>query len=138
MLYKQALLPTPPQISDLYGFFILLNFLLETAAHILMHVEPLEVYSDDSNFAVVRPPGRNYRGAVVQGDSLATLCRNAIRVSGHPKAAGIPRESQHAMQNLANSLINRMLRCQSVLDAHGIDYPHVHAISEADRVDFDS
>ena len=35
-----------------------------------MDMQPLEVYAADSNYAVVKPPGRHYPGAVIQGDGL--------------------------------------------------------------------
>ena len=38
-----------------------------------MEVQPLEVYATDSNYAVVRPPGRHYPCSVIQGDSLSIL-----------------------------------------------------------------
>ncbi|MCO8125384.1 hypothetical protein NHH03_26835 [Stieleria sp. TO1_6] len=102
-----------------------------------MRVEPLEVFAEDSNFAVIKPPGRNYPGSVIQGDTLANLCRNAIQIADQMKLAGVPRDSQHAIQELANSLINRLLHYQAVLDAHGVEYPHVRPLSEEDRVNFD-
>jgi hypothetical protein len=46
----------------------------------MMKVE-LEVYSDASNQAVIRPPGRKFPGSVVQGDSLESLCADAQRLS---------------------------------------------------------
>ena len=38
-----------------------------------MRKQELEVYSEASNAAVVRAPGRQYPGLVVQGDTLANL-----------------------------------------------------------------
>lgn len=39
-----------------------------------MKQELVEIYSDASNYAVMRHPGRNYPGALIQGDSLSVLC----------------------------------------------------------------
>src|SRR5262245_1747536 len=39
-----------------------------------MHVEQVEIYSDVSNAAVMRHPGRRFPGVLVQGDTLYTLC----------------------------------------------------------------
>ena len=100
-----------------------------------MEIEPLEVYARDSNFAVVKPPGRNYPGAVIQGDSLASLCRTAIQLARQIDA--LPNASndlRDCAEEVADALLNRVLHYQSVLDAHNIDYPHVHALSEADRI----
>ena len=35
-----------------------------------MEVKPLEVFSEDSNFGVVRMPGRSYPGCVIQGETF--------------------------------------------------------------------
>jgi Family of unknown function (DUF6959) len=43
-------------------------------------VKPLEVYSDASNYGVVRMPGQNYPACGIPGDPLAILCRTARRV----------------------------------------------------------
>jgi hypothetical protein len=45
-----------------------------------MQKDEIEVLSDETNFAVVRMPGRQYPGIVVQGDSLLFL-------TGHAKDA---------------------------------------------------
>lgn len=39
-----------------------------------MHVEPVEIYSDLSNGAIMRHPGRRFPGVLIQGDSLYLLC----------------------------------------------------------------
>jgi hypothetical protein len=46
-----------------------------------MKLVELEVYSDASNHAVIRPPGRRFPGSVVQGDSLSSLCAEAKELS---------------------------------------------------------
>jgi hypothetical protein len=40
----------------------------------------LEVYSRQSNSAVIKPPGRQFPGVVIQGDSLSVLCSEALEV----------------------------------------------------------
>ena len=47
---------------------------------------PLEVWSEESNLAIVRMPGRQYPGAVLQGDTLMSLVANAKRVHDLAKA----------------------------------------------------
>jgi hypothetical protein len=42
-----------------------------------MHVEPVEIYSDTTNAAVMRHPGRHFPGLLIQGDSLYGLCGRA-------------------------------------------------------------
>ena len=95
-----------------------------------MDIEPLEVYSRDSNYAVIKPPGRNYPGAVIQGDSLAILARMAneiARAVGEDRAMG--EEFLANVEELNNLLVDRALHYQGVLEAHGIELPYVHAFS---------
>ena len=102
-----------------------------------MDVEPLEVYARDSNFAVIKPPGRSYPGAVIQGDSLASLCRTALQLAQHVASLpNAPEDLTDCAEEVADALLDRVLHYQAVLDAHGIDYSHVNALSEADRVKF--
>jgi len=101
-----------------------------------MEIEPLEVYARDSNYAVIKPPGRNYPGAVIQGDSLGILCRNALRIVSHIQSGDTTSEDfRGEVEELTNALIDRMLHYQAVLESHGVDFPHVHPFSETDRVE---
>lgn len=100
-----------------------------------MKVEPFEVYSTDSNYAVIKPPGRSYPGAVIQGDSLGILCRNALDVVKHVESGDTTSDDfLGEVEELTNALIGQMLRYQTVLEHHGIDFPHVHPFSESDLV----
>ena len=104
-----------------------------------MEIKPLEVYCEDSNYAVIKPPGRNYPGAVIQGDSLGVLCRTALRAIAHIKAGDtLSEDFLDEVEDLTNSLLDRMLHYQAVLESHGIDFPHVHPFSESDRVELTS
>ena len=38
-----------------------------------MHVESVEIYSDATNAAVMRHPGRRFPGMLIQGDTLHSL-----------------------------------------------------------------
>lgn len=42
-----------------------------------MRTETVEIYSDQTNAAVLRHPGRRFPGVLVQGDTLHTLCFRA-------------------------------------------------------------
>ena len=39
-----------------------------------MRVEPVEIYSDQTNSAVMRHPGRRFPGILIQGGTLYTIC----------------------------------------------------------------
>ncbi len=100
-----------------------------------MEIEPLEVFASDSNYAVIKPPGRQYPGCVIQGDSLAILCRMAKRIAEF--ASTIEIDDKDVLENiyeLNNALVGRLLHYQEVLGRHGIDFPHVHPFSETDLV----
>ena len=100
-----------------------------------MEIESLEVYSRTSNFAVIKPPGRHYPGTVIQGDSLGILCRNALRIVEHINNDDTTSDDfRGEVEDLTNSLVDRILHYQAVLEEHGIDFPHVRAFSNADRV----
>jgi hypothetical protein len=102
-----------------------------------MEVKPLEVYSEASNYGVVRMPGRAYPGCVVQGDSLATLFRTARRVAYLVKDTGAAEaELLGDLEDLCRSLslLDRLLHYQEVLRQEGFDLPYVWPVSEEDAV----
>jgi hypothetical protein len=102
-----------------------------------MDIEPLEVYARDSNYAVVTPPGRNFPGSVIQGDSLASLCRMAKAIAEFAIKSGISDEDFLGnVEELNNALVGRLLHYQDVLASHRIDFPHVHAFDETDFVEW--
>jgi hypothetical protein len=89
-----------------------------------MHVESIEVYASDSNFTVLRPPGRRYPGCVIQGDSLAILWSTAKWIAEATRERRTETvEFRAEVECLTNSLIGRILHYQSVLDTHGIELP---------------
>jgi hypothetical protein len=96
-----------------------------------MEVKPLEVYSEASNYGVVRMPGRAYPGCVVQGDSLAILFRTARRVAYLVKDTGAAEaELLGDLEDLCRSLLDRLLHYQEVLRQEGFDLPYVWPVSE--------
>jgi hypothetical protein len=98
-----------------------------------MEVIPLEVYATDSNYAVIKAPGRNYPGCVIPGDSLSILCAAARRVTELIRGSGVQEEELlWEAQDLTNSLIGRILHYQHVLDKHQINYPSVGKYSDGD------
>jgi len=101
----------------------------------LMEIEPLEVFARDSNYAVIKPPGRHYPGCVIQGDSLAILCRMAMHIADFARSNDIADEDVlESIQELNNALVGRLLHYQDILLKHGVDFPHVHSFSETDLV----
>ena len=100
-----------------------------------MEVQPLEVYATDSNYAIIKPPGRNYPGCVIQGDSLSILRKTAVRIAQAASGLqGADEDLLYEVQDLANSLTDRLLHYQEVLDRHDIDLPFSPRLSKSDMV----
>jgi hypothetical protein len=100
-----------------------------------MHVEPLEVYARDSNYAVVKPPGRRYPGSVIQGDTLSILCDAAKSIAEAVRTGQTETEDFLGdVEELTNDLIGRVLHYQRVLDDHGIELPYGKRFTEDDLV----
>ena len=101
-----------------------------------METIPLEVYSADSNYAVIKPPGRDYPGAVIQGDSLSILCKTAKSVAEKAKARQFDdKDFLYDLQDLLHSLLGRLAHYQQVLVEHGIDLPYSRRIEQDDFIE---
>ena len=100
-----------------------------------MKLMSLEVYSSDSNVAVIRLPERRYPGSVIQGDSLSILAEHARIAAERTLHLGIRDEELcGAVQELHELLLDRILHYQSVLAQHEINLPFNGLFSEADLV----
>jgi hypothetical protein len=100
-----------------------------------MEKAEIELYSEASNNAVVRVPGRRFPGAVVQGDTLASLHASAMDLSLRLKELGVKDEELlYGAQDLQERLLERLLHYQQVLAAHGIELPFVCPASPSDLV----
>lgn len=98
-------------------------------------VQRLEVYAIDSNYAVVKPPGRKYPSCVIHGDSLCILCRLAVNVAVRVRArAPVDDEFLGELQDLVESLVGRLLHYQRVFEAHRIELPYTQPVTEADII----
>jgi hypothetical protein len=82
----------------------------------------VELFTDGSNNAVIRMPGRKFPGVVVQGDSLSILredmatIRDAIRANDFTEASD-------AADLLLADLDAILLRYVDALERHGIRKP---------------
>lgn len=97
-----------------------------------MEVKQLEVFSEDSNFGVVRMPGRSYPGCVVQGDSLFILWGMARQVAEAVRDGSARGEDFcEAVEELHDALLGRLQHYQEVLRREGIDLPYVRPVEAA-------
>ena len=88
-----------------------------------METKPVEIYSEDSNFAIIRVPSRRFPGCVVQGDSLSILLGNAKTVWEKVKDSR-DEDLVGSAQELVESLRARLDYYERVLTEHGIDLPY--------------
>ena len=85
-----------------------------------MHTEIVEVFSDRTNAAVMRHPGRAFPGVLIQGDTLYLLCKQA-----EAACQGVERESPgfRELDELRNSLRTFLTHYKSTLAEHDIKLP---------------
>ncbi|MFF8275078.1 DUF6959 family protein [Streptomyces lateritius] len=81
-----------------------------------------ELFTDGGNDAVVRLPGRNFPGVLIQGDTLSTL-RSDMAELVELCAAGDLVEARHVASLLQADLGAKLKRYTDVLEAHGIARP---------------
>jgi hypothetical protein len=95
----------------------------------------LEVYSEASNHAIIRPSDRRFPGAVVQGDSLSILCAEAREISERLRTIGVKDEDiLYLAQEHQEKLLARLLHYQEVLMAHAIELPYSKPARKSDLV----
>lgn len=85
-----------------------------------MRTEQVEIYSDATNAAVMRHPGRNFPGMLVQGDTLARLSKMASAALACAKPES---EQWHDLKELADELQWRVDFYAQVLREHNIQLP---------------
>jgi hypothetical protein len=83
----------------------------------------MEVFSEATNFSVIRYPGRNYPGSLVQGDSLSIIYALATSIRGRAKRTGDTELIDEA-EELHELLHMRLRIYEEALAAHGIELPY--------------
>ena len=89
-----------------------------------MRIEPVEIYSDRTNSAVMRHPGRTFPGVVVQGGNLYAMCQRADEICAKARSA-LDDRSFAELDTLRNSLWGYLNHYKSVLLEHGWELPFV-------------
>jgi hypothetical protein len=96
---------------------------------VVVEAKLLDVFAEDSNFGIVRMPGRSYPGCVVQGDSLFILWKAARHVVEAVRSGATgDEEFRRAVEDLHNALLDRLLHYQQVLQREGLDLPYVRPV----------
>ncbi|OWQ96381.1 DUF6959 family protein [Sphingopyxis witflariensis] len=85
-----------------------------------MRTEPVEIYSDATNAAVMRHPGRNFPGMLIQGDTLHNLSSMATAA-----LAGAEPDSEHwhDLKELADELQARVNFYAQIMQEYGLQLP---------------
>jgi len=85
-----------------------------------MRTELVEIFSDATNAAVMRHPGRKFPGMLIQGDSLHNLsCMANNALAGAEPGS----EHWHDLKELADDLQSRVDFYTQVLRQHGLSLP---------------
>lgn len=88
-----------------------------------MELKQLEVFSERSNYGIVRMPDRSFPGCVIQGDSLAILFEAARECHQRAALTG-DSELTEELAALVEALDDRLRHYEQVLADHGIERPY--------------
>ena len=91
-----------------------------------MRIEPVEIYSDATNAAVMRHPGRHFPGVLLQGDTLYSLCRAADRACQVAQRASDD-DVYEELNEIRNRLWDLLNHYKSVLLEHQMQLPFSEA-----------
>jgi hypothetical protein len=83
----------------------------------------VELFTDQGNNAVVRLPGRQYPGVLIQGDSLAHLV-GLVREASESLIRGSREDAENALGELGPALKHALERYESAVKAHGMALPY--------------
>ena len=89
-----------------------------------MRTEPVEIYSDASNQAILRHPARRFPGVLVQGDTLKILhgeVVTALNEAGDSLSEGARLDLEHVRDFLGGCLEHY----RAVLGEHEMELPFV-------------
>ena len=87
-----------------------------------MRKEPVEIYSDATNCAVMRHRGRKLPGVLLQGDTLHSFCVSADAACKKTRQV-IGDEAFEELNQMRNQLWSLLSHYKAVLDEHNIRLP---------------
>jgi hypothetical protein len=85
-----------------------------------MRVDQVEIFSDATNAAVMRHPGRRFPGLLVQGDTLYSLCQRADLIC---QEIGRDSPAYEEANDLRNTLQEYLSHYKAVMTENGIVLP---------------
>jgi hypothetical protein len=86
-----------------------------------MHIEAVEIFSDASNAAVMRHPGRRFPGCLIQGDSLYMLVSSLAVVQA--EAHTLSEEAADVLADVTDRLTELFEHYKATLLHHNIALP---------------
>tara|TARA_R110001592_G_scaffold118279_1_gene320665 strand:- start:6969 stop:7247 length:279 start_codon:yes stop_codon:yes gene_type:complete len=87
-----------------------------------MRKEEVEIYSDETNRAVLKHPGRNYPGVLIQGDTLYSLCQSLDDGCKELKGKDVG-EAFDEINEVRNKMWEMLTHYKVVLAEHNIELP---------------
>ena len=87
-----------------------------------MKKELVEIYSDASNLAVMKHPGREFPGSLIQGDSLHSLIQE-IKEAKEEIENGSINDASEILSGVIDLLEERLEHYKKVLVEHGSELP---------------
>jgi hypothetical protein len=88
-----------------------------------MNTMEMEVYSSATNVPVIRFPGRNYPGSLIQGDSLSILFELSASIRARARKCN-DQELRDDAERLHELLYERLNVYEAALAEHGIRLPY--------------
>ena len=88
-----------------------------------MRIEPVEIYSNRTDAAIMRHPGRKFPGVLVQGDNLNLLCMIADSLCAKLQATMEP-ASYRELDQLRKALKGYHDHYRDTLQEHRIPLPY--------------
>ncbi len=89
-----------------------------------MKKELVEIYSNTSNIAVMKHPGRAFPGSLIQGDSLHCLVRD-LREVKNELSTGKIQDASEELDEIIELLEDRLDHYKKVLREHDCKLPFV-------------
>jgi hypothetical protein len=87
-----------------------------------MHTASVEIYSDQTNAAIMRHPDRRFPGVLIQGDSLHALCVRADEACAAAKS-DLDSDAYGVLNELRNALWDYLNHYKVTLVEHQIGLP---------------
>lgn len=87
-----------------------------------MRIEAVEIFSDQTNAAVMRHPQRHFPGVLIQGDALYALCRQADTACAGARRASGGKDCDE-LNDLRNRLWGYLNHYKAILGQHQMPLP---------------